>query len=131
MEVKKVCKVRFADGDAVQDSSIVKLRSGTPGHRLSIKRPSEGRSKSKSPQRSSKGLSESLRKRSSSVSVVEGTPRTPLNKKKVNSVSGSNLKSDSKAQMASVNRLSRPRVSSVASEKKGIFFLLRGYISIF
>ena len=116
-EVKKVCKVRFADSDVVTDSSVAKLRSGTPGHKWSLKRTSEVRSKSRSPQRLSKGLSDSTKRRSSSVSVIEGTPRTPNYKRRINSVASSSLKSDSKAQLASVNRLSRPR-TSVASEKK-------------
>ncbi|XP_033218249.1 serine/arginine repetitive matrix protein 1-like [Belonocnema kinseyi] len=118
-EAKKVCKVRFAESDVVSNTSVAKLRSGTPGHKLSLKRLSEVRSKSRSPQRLSKGgLSESTRRRSSSVSVIEGTPRTPSNKRRNNSVATSTLKSDSKAQLASVNRLSRPRVSAAPVEKK-------------
>lgn len=119
-------KVRFAESNVTKTTTTttntVKLRTGTPGHRASLRRTSEVRSKSKSPQRVTKSMSANQRRRSSSVSVVEGTPRTPANKKTLNSTHSSNVKSDHKAQLASVNRLSRPRMSFASEKKTGNFF---------
>lgn len=122
--------MRFAESNDPKENTA-KLRTGTPGHRSSLRRSSEVRSKSKSPQRVTKSLiDQNQRRRSSSVSVIEGTPRTPANKKTFNSNVNSNVKSNHKTQMASVNRLSRPRMS-VASEKKAGNSLLSEKSSIF
>lgn len=122
--------MRFVESE-VPKVNTAKLRSGTPGHRASLRRSSEVRSTSRSPQKVTKSLSENLRrKRSSSASVIEGTPRTPANKQALNSAAGSNVKSDHKAQMASVNRLSRPRMSVASEKKAGKFFQNKIFLSL-
>lgn len=116
---KRTCRVRFASPshddsvNATSTATVGKPRSSTPGHplgqRIDAARPVPGNETS---------INDKYRGRSNSATSVS-LMKTPVTKRRSNSVTdGSARSAKIKEQNASVNRLSKPRLSIKSSTKK-------------
>ncbi|XP_043271468.1 muscle M-line assembly protein unc-89-like isoform X2 [Venturia canescens] len=116
---KRACRVRFASPppnlEENKPHETGRAKSATPGPRVSERRFTPGSGKVTVPRKIAD------RKRSNSLSDVSvlKTPIAASSKRRSNSTTGANVVPISKsAQLASVNRLSKPRLSIHQSNKK-------------